>query len=172
MSASEQLGADLVAALEPVERWAAEATGLPVVFDEGDAAAGGAVLLRPLSIALAPATGPVLRHISSAEVTLDVLVTVVGRNAYDSARAAVALALAAQTDVSWRLEPGPVDPGLWRALGRPPQPAFILQVPVRRLIERAAAPPVREPLHADLVPMPADPRGREAPLRSGTAPVG
>jgi hypothetical protein len=138
---------DFARALDPVRQWATAVTDLPVVHDFDEQHDGdGAVLLRPLEIELAPAAGPVLRHISSAELTLDVLVTTVGLPVFDAAGLTSELALSAAADGEWRMSSAAPSLDLWHALGRPPAPAFILQVPVRRLLDRPSAPPVLEPV--------------------------
>ena len=148
MAQNPELGDDFSRSVEPVREWAAAASGLPVVHDfeekhEGD----GAVVLRPVAFALKPLSGPVLRHISSAELTLDLLVATVGLSAFDAAGVTSGLALAASADSEWTMDASPPRLDLWRALDRPPVPAFTLRVPVRRLIERPPTPLVREPLH-------------------------
>lgn len=138
---------DFALAMEPVQAWAGRVTGLPVVHDWPETAAdGGAVLLRPLSIALAPATGPVMRHISSAELTASLLVGVVGLPVWEASGLTAALALDAATDGQWTMGAEAPSTELWQALGHPPVPAFLLSVPVRRLLEHPNAPLVREPL--------------------------
>jgi hypothetical protein len=147
MAQHPDLSEDFTRAVEPVREWAADASGLPVVHDfdeEHDGA--GAVLLRPLEFAIAPATGPVRSHISSAELTLHLLVTTVGLPALEAAGITSGLALAATADTGWLMDAGAPSHDLWRALGRPPAPAFLLHIPVRRLVERPPAPLVREPL--------------------------
>ena len=147
MARNPELAGDFSRALEPVTEWAATVTGLPVVHDFDEEHGGtGAVLLRPLDFAVAPASGPVLSHISSAELTLNLLVTTVGLPVFEAAGMTSGLALAASADSDWLLDASAPSLELWRALDRPPAPAFTLRVPVRRLIERPAAPLVREPL--------------------------
>ncbi|MFH8251388.1 carboxypeptidase-like regulatory domain-containing protein [Microbacterium sp. B2969] len=143
---------DLARAVEPVREWVAAASGLPVVHDFDEEHDGkGAVLLRPLEFELASATGPVLRHISSAELTLGLLVTTLGLPAFEAAGVTSALALAARTEGEWVMDAAAPSLELWQALQHPPAPAFILRVPVRRLIERPATPLVREPLRTTMV---------------------
>ncbi|MCR2792316.1 hypothetical protein NQ156_04485 [Microbacterium sp. zg.Y625] len=142
---------DFFLALDPVRAWAGAVSGLPVVHDFDDAHAGdGAVVLRPLELEVAAAAGPVLRHISSAELTLGALVTTVGLPLFPAAGTTSALALAAAAEGEWRMDAAPPSLELWRALQRAPAPAFILRVPVRRLLERPTAPLVRQPVR--LVP--------------------
>ena len=86
MARNPELAGDFSRALEPVTEWAATVTGLPVVHDFDEEHGGtGAVLLRPLDFAVAPASGPVLSHISSAELTLNLLVTTVGLPVFEAA---------------------------------------------------------------------------------------
>lgn len=134
-------------AMAPVQSWAGEVTGLPVIHDWlEELPEGGAVLLRPLSIALTSATGPVMHHISSAELIAELLVSVVGRPLWEASSLTAALALEASSDSDWVMDAEGPSTGLWQALGQPPVPAFLLLVPVRRLRERPQAPLVREPL--------------------------
>lgn len=141
---------DFSRAVRPVAEWAAAVSGLPVVHDWGEARSGqGAVLLRPLAIAVAPHTGPARSQVTSAELTLDLLVTVVELPVFEAAAATSALALASG-DGDWHMAAAGPDVRLWEALGRAPAPAFVLRVPVRRILERPAAPVVQEPIR--LVP--------------------
>ena len=79
MAPNPESAEDFARAVDPVREWAPEVTELPVVHDFDEEHAGdGAVLLRPLELELAPAAGPDRRYISSAELTLDLLVTTVG----------------------------------------------------------------------------------------------
>lgn len=142
---SESAG-DFALAMKPVEVWVGRVTGLPVVHDWQDAPDDGAVLLRPLSIALAPATGPVMRHISSAQLTATLLVGVVGLPLWEASGVTAALALDAASGGDWVMDAGGPSIELWRALGHPPVPAFLLLVPVRRLHEHPQAPLIRGPL--------------------------
>lgn len=152
MAQNRELAQDFSHAVEQVREWAADVSGLPVVHDFEEKHEGeGAVVLRPISFALKPWTGPVLRHISSAELTLDLLVTTTGLPVFDAAGITSGLALAASSDTEWTMDAAPPSLELWTALGRPPAPAFTLQVPVRRLIERPPTPLVREPLHVTTV---------------------
>lgn len=142
---------DFEGAVAPVSEWVASLTGLDVVHDWDEAHDGAAtVVLRPMSLALAPAAGPVRAHVSSAELTLTLLVSVAGAPVRDAAAIVTALALAAGIDGPCPVGDETVDAATWLSLGRPPAPAFTLRVPVRRLVERAA-PLVREPLRLDLV---------------------
>ena len=147
MARNPELAEDFSHAVEPVREWAAHASGLPVVHDFDEKHDGdGAVVLRPLAFALKPWTGPVLRHVSSAELTLDLLVTTIGLPVFEAAGITSGLALAASVDGEWTMDASAPPIELWAALGRAPAPAFTLQVPVRRLIERPPTPLVREPL--------------------------
>ncbi|GAA1957140.1 hypothetical protein [Microbacterium deminutum] len=138
---------DFARAVEPVVDWATSVTKLPVVHDFDEEHTGaGAILLRPLELEIAPAAGPVMRHISSAELTLDLLVTTVGLPVFDAAAMTSGLALSATADSDWMMDAAGPSLELWRALDRPPAPAFILRVPVRRIVERPTAPLVREPV--------------------------
>lgn len=146
MAQNPELARDFAGALDPVREWASTVSGLPVVHDFDEPNDGGAVLLRPVALQPAPAAGPVLRHVSSAELTLDVLVTTVGLPLAEAAGITSGLALAAAVDAEWTMDASAPSLELWRSLDRPPAPAFTLRLPVRRLIERPATPLVREPL--------------------------
>jgi hypothetical protein len=147
MARNPEAGRDFARALDPVRDWAAAATKLPVVHDFDEEHTGdGAVLLRPLDLELAPARGPVLRHVSSAEFSLGLLVTTVGLPIFDAAGVTSELALAAAAENEWVMDGERPSLELWRALNRPPAPAFTLHVPVRRLLDRPTAPPVLEPV--------------------------
>lgn len=147
MARNPELAEDFARAIEPVSAWATDVTKLPVVHDFDEEHTGdGAVLLRPLGLELAPAAGPVMRHISSAELTLDLLVTTVGLPVFEAAGMTSGLALSAAADGEWLMDAAAPSLELWRALERPPAPAFTLRIPVRRLLERPTAPLVREPI--------------------------
>lgn len=151
MAQNPELAEDFIRALDPLREWASTATQLPVIHDFDEEHTGdAAVLLRPLELELTPASGPVQRHISSAEVRLDVLVTTVGLSVFEAAGITSGLALSAAADGEWVMDAAPPSLELWRALDRAPVPAFVLRVPVRRLLERPSAPLVREPVR--LVP--------------------
>ncbi|WP_194410445.1 carboxypeptidase-like regulatory domain-containing protein [Microbacterium cremeum] len=154
MTRRDDVGQDYQLALAPVRAWAQDVTGLKVVddWDAGDEGAS-AVVLRPLALAVAAASGPVLRQVSSAELLLDLLVTVIAPTASEAAAATSDLALAAQSENDWAIASDAPGLDLWRALGQPPVPAIVLRVPVRRVIERDPAPLVREPLRRTFVPL-------------------
>ncbi|MGC5173150.1 carboxypeptidase-like regulatory domain-containing protein [Microbacterium sp. DT81.1] len=148
MAPNPESGDDFARALDPVRQWARAVADLPVIHDFDDEHEGdGAVLLRPLELEAAPASGPDRRYISSAELSLGVLVTTVGLPVFEAAGITSGLALSARSDGEWPMDASGPSLGLWRALARPPAPAFILRVPVRRILDRPAAPLVREPLH-------------------------
>jgi hypothetical protein len=147
MAPNPESGKDFARALDPVREWATAVTELPVIHDFDEEHAGdAAVLLRPLDLELAGSSGPDRRHISSAELLLDVLVTTVGLPVFEAAGLTTELALSAAADGEWWMGAPAPSVELWRALERPPVPAFVLRVPVRRLLERPTAPLVREPV--------------------------
>ncbi|GAA1974982.1 carboxypeptidase-like regulatory domain-containing protein [Microbacterium pumilum] len=148
MARNPEPAEDFARAIEPVSAWATDVTKLPVVHDFDEEHTGdGAVLLRPLHLELAGPAGPDRRYISSAELTLGLLVTTVGLAMFDAAGVTSGLALSATSDTDWPMDAAGPSLDLWRALDRAPAPAFILRVPVQRIVERPTAPLVREPLH-------------------------
>jgi len=146
MAADPEVGDDFERSITPVADWAETRTGLPVVYDRAETSAGATVLLYPLDLQLPAAPMATGARTRVAEVSVRLLVSVIGASAFDAAAATSALALEAAVDSEWRVEPGSPDLALWRALGQPPVPAFILVVPVRRILDHAPAPPVRHRL--------------------------
>ena len=57
------------------------------------------------------------------------------------------LVFAAMSDDTLTVEPGAVPLDVWRALGTPPRPCFVLRMPARTERVERSAPRVREPLH-------------------------
>lgn len=146
MAADAEVGEDFERAITPVADWAARVTGLPVVHDRAEVDGDAAVVLQPLDLVLPAVPTGVLPRTRLAEVSLRLLVSVNGPTARAAAAATCALALDATVEAEWPVEPGPPDLALWQALGQPPAPAFVLVVPVRRVVPLAPTPLVRQPL--------------------------
>lgn len=146
MAANPEVGEDFERSITPVADWAAASTGLPVVYDRAETPAGATVLIYPLDLELPTAPMATGARTRVAELSVRLLVSVVGASAFEAAATTSSLALDAAIDSQWRVEPGPPDLALWRALEQPPVPAFVLVVPVRRIVDQAPAPPVRHRL--------------------------
>lgn len=147
MPLNPEITAEFDSAMTPIKHWATSVTGLAVVHESNsEFPEDGAVLVHPLSLALAPASGPVEPHLSSAELTAEVLISIVGLPVWEAAGITAALALDAISDSDWVMGAEAPSVELWRALNRQPTPAFILRVPVRRVRIRQRARLVRSPL--------------------------
>ncbi|MFN8073819.1 MAG: hypothetical protein U0Q15_00195 [Kineosporiaceae bacterium] len=164
--ATPESGGELAASLAELRAWAHAVTGLPAVHAVGEAGPAARVLLHPLGLAPRPSqalTPMAGRVVVSAELTASVLVTVVGGEPDAAACAAADLALDALAGGRDLAPDGPA-PHVWAGLGLPPAAAFVVEVPVRRLLPRAPAPLVRQPLRTDLRP------SSEPPAESLPAP--
>ena len=117
---------------------AAVAIGPPQVRE--DKATVGLYLLDAIpEAARMPAPQPL-------QIYLRYLVTTSGPDAIEAPGRLGELMFAAMNHANWEVEKGGNDPGLWTALGIPPQPAFRLRVPVRFARTTRKAPLVHSPL--------------------------
>lgn len=187
MAAALGTGGEHDAALSALREHLAARSGRAVVDLPGDGPddGGPGVLVHVLALRPAPATGPPSRVVTTADVRLDVLVTAVGGTPGERAALVTDLALDLVADGTWPLRPDGPEAGTWASLGLAVRPGLVVEVPVRRRLDRPPAPPVRRlrlsagPVHrlhgrvvaedgtplagADVLVLPAGPRTRTDP---------
>ncbi|GAA2095473.1 hypothetical protein GCM10009841_06610 [Microlunatus panaciterrae] len=133
----------LAAELSAIRDWVQDRSGLPCQIGPADDRADSYIQLSTVRlVAGVHNSDPV-----AARVDAHVLVLAHGPDHAAAADAAAALMVQALVERSWELLAGQPDPELWRSLGLPPAPAFMITVPVRLPLHRAVAPPVRRPLN-------------------------
>ncbi len=152
MVPADQGSAECAAQLEELRGWVTELTGRPPT-DRLDDEAEAQALVYPVALQPAPPSGPVARVVSTAEVRLQVLVCAVGDDWVQRACLSTDLALHVLESGRWQVADRGPDPRLWQALGLPARPGLLLDIPVRRVLDRPGAPPVREPLHVGSAPL-------------------
>lgn len=136
-------GGEWGAALDVLRAQVTDLAGLPVVPEASEAQEEPAVLVRPVALTPLTGAGRSVRAVSTADVVVTVLVTVVGGDPAERAGRTTDLALSALADGVWDVDPQGPQPWLWRSLGLPAQPGLLVQVPVRRALHRPTATPVR-----------------------------
>lgn len=137
------VGGEWTAALDALREQVTSLTGLPVLDDASAAGEALAALVQPVGLTPLTGAGPAARTVSTADVRVTVLVTVVGGDPVDRAARMTDLALSALADGAWDVDPQGPQPWLWRSLALPARPGLLVHVPVRRLLHRAVAPRVR-----------------------------
>lgn len=149
---AEHGSAECAAQLEELRGWVASLVGQPPtdrLADEAEAR----VLIYPVSLHAALPSGPVARVVNTAEVRLQVLVSAVGGDPGQRACLSADLALRVLESGRWQVVDRGPDVNLWQALGLPVRPGLLLDIPVRRVLDRPGAPPVRQPLHIGSAPL-------------------
>jgi len=81
-----------------------------------------------------------------SELLLRYLITVDAADITAAHRLLGELAFAALENADFEVDLEPLPPSVWRAFGVPPQPSFMLRVPLRRQRPQPEAPLVRQPL--------------------------
>lgn len=146
MVPAEDGSPECAAQLQQLRSWVSERTGAPPTERLADEAETQ-VLVYPVGLQPAPGTGPPARVVNTAEVRLRVLICAVGEDVGRRSCLSADLALHVLASGHWQVTDRGPDPLLWQALGLPPRPGLLLDIPVRRVLDRPGAPPVREPLH-------------------------
>ena len=142
-AAAEDLGGEWTAALDALREQVTSLSGLPVLHDASAAGEALEVLVQPVSLTPLTGAGPATRTVSTVDVLVTVLVTVVGGDAEDRAASMTDLALSGMADGGWDVDPEGPQPWLWRSLALSARPGLLVRVPVRRLLHRPEAPRVR-----------------------------
>lgn len=138
-------------ALAPLLEQVTAAAGAPVAGSPADDGALG-MLVQVVGLRPAPGTGTPTRLVATADVVLDVLVTAVGGQPGERSARVTDVALALLADGTWPVRPGGPPESVWAALGLTVRPGLLLEVPVRRVLDRPLAPPVRERLRVAVRP--------------------
>ena len=107
MAANPEVGEDFERSITPVADWAAASTGLPVVYDRAETPAGATVLIYPLDLELPTAPMATGARTRVAELSVRLLVSVVGASAFEAAATTSGLALDAAIDSQWRVDARP-----------------------------------------------------------------
>jgi len=154
-------GAECSAALAELHDWVTadeggHLVGLAVAAAEAapqDGEGHAVVVLLPLRVAPSRGGGPSGRVVTSAEVTMRVLLTSRGGTTTERACLVTELALRLIAAGRWTLDADGPPPELWPSLGLTPRPGLLLELKVRRLLDRAPAPPVRHPIRLGSMPI-------------------
>ena len=142
-AAAEDVGGEWTAALDALREQVTSLTGLPVLHDAAAAGEKLQVLVQPVALAPLTGAGPATRTVSTVDVLVAVLMTVVGGEATDRASCMTDLALAGMADGAWDVDPEGPQPWLWQSLALSARPGLLVRIPVRRLLHRPEAPQVR-----------------------------